>query len=467
MRAEREHAGKIESFFKKMGAFLVERLRLDTPGKGKLKLQQELIALSAGSKSAVKNYYVRKMASVLAILGAGFVLTVVCALVYSQGSGSGERTSVLRPGYGEGDRKTALSVQVEDEDDVKELEVTIQERKYTDEEKQVFINLALEELEELLLGENESLDCVQTSLTFPESLQDGIVMVSWSMNPYGVIGGDGSILSAVEEEGTLVEIKAVLDCDGLEVTYSFCANVFPPDMSEEEQLLAAIQEEVTRADEDSSYEEELVLPTTVAGRKLIWLEESDNPVFSILALTLILAICVYLQMDNQVHKKAEERKKQLLLDYPDLMWKMTMLLGAGMSIRGVFTRIAEEYARSKTEIPGKKRRAKRTRYVYEEVTYTCFEMQCGIGEAEAYERFGRRCQLPEYIRIGSILSQNLRKGAKGLTALLEAEAESSLNDRKNHARKIGEQAGTKLLLPMILMLGIVLAILMVPAFLSF
>ena len=94
-------------------------------------------------------------------------------------------------------------------------------------------------------------------------------------------------------------------------------------------------------------------------------------------------------------------------------------------------------------------------------------MQSGISEAQAYERFGKRCQLPEYIRIGSVLSQNLKKGAKGLTSMLEMEAEASLNDRKNNARKFGEKAGTKLLLPMILMLGVVLAILMIPAFLSF
>ena len=105
--------------------------------------------------------------------------------------------------------------------------------------------------------------------------------------------------------------------------------------------------------------------------------------------------------------------------------------------------------------------------MYEEITCTCYEMQSGIPEAQAYERFGRRCQLPEYIRLGSVLSQNLKKGAKGLTALLEKEAEASLNERKNHARKIGERSGTRLLLPMTLMLGIVLVILMVPAFLSF
>ncbi|MCD8104028.1 MAG: secretion protein F [Lachnospiraceae bacterium] len=445
-----------------LGVSLVERLRLDQPGKGGLKLQQELVALSAGNKSAVKDYYVRKIMLVLAVLGAGLALTLICFLVYSQGSGQIKLSSILRPGYGEGDKETALSVQVEDEEEVQALTVTIQERKYTDEEKQTFLNLALEELDTLLLGENESLDCVQTSLVFPDALQDGVVQVSWTTTPYGVIGSDGNILSADEEEGTLVEIQATLSCDGLEAFFSVYANIFPPSLTGDEQLLAAIREEVARADEESSYESELTLPTSAAGKELTWLRETDNPTLSVLALTLVLAVCVYLQMDNQVHKKAEERKNQLLIDYPDLMWKMTMLLGAGMSIRGAFLRISEEYERGRARDGSRPRR-----YVYEEVTFTCLEMQSGIGEAQAYERFGKRCQLPEYIRIGSVLSQNLRKGAKGLTALLESEAASSLNDRRSHARKIGEQAGTKLLLPMVLMLGIVLAVLMVPAFLSF
>ncbi|MCC8067566.1 MAG: type II secretion system F family protein [Clostridiales bacterium] len=459
--------GKFRKTGNNLGVFLVERLGMDQPGKGKQELQQELIALHAGSRSAVKRYYIRKMRCIVAILSIGLILTLLCFLTFRWNSGKNQLDSVLRPGYGEGNRKEALSVQVEDEEKTREFTVTVQEREYTDAEKQEFLEESLIQLDEILLGENQSLDFVQTTLVFPESLQDGAVSISWMTTPYGVIGTDGSILSAEDSEGTLVEIQATLECDGVEALYSVCANVFPPDLTEEEQLLAEIQEEVAKADEESSYESVLTLPASAAGRKLTWLKNSSNPYLSVLAMTLILAVCVFLQMDNQVHKKAEKRKNELLLDYPDLMWKMTMLLGAGMSIRGAFFRISEEYERGKQQWHGMGKKSGRQRYVYEEVTYTCREMQSGIGEAQAYERFGKRCQLPEYIRIGSILSQNLRKGAKGLTALLETEAESSLNDRKHHARKIGEQAGTRLLLPMMLMLGIVLAILMVPAFLSF
>ena len=42
-----------------------------------------------------------------------------------------------------------------------------------------------------------------------------------------------------------------------------------------------------------------------------------------------------------------------------------------------------------------------------------------------------------------------------------------MDGRRQLARKLGEEAGTKLLLPMILMLMVVLVILMVPAVMAF
>ncbi len=443
-----------------LGVFLVEQLKLDQPGKGKPELEQDLLALvEDGNKSAVREYYVRKVLLVLAILAGGLVLTLISFLMYCQSGRSSTLEYVLRPGYGEDDRRTALSVQVDEEEEVRDLEVKVQARKLTDEQKQQMLDEAILELEECVLGQNESLDFVQTDLIFPEKLQNGQVFVDWSTEPYGIIDRDGKILEAEEESGTLVEIQAFLSCGGREAIYNFGAKVFPPDLSEEERLIAAIIQEVERADNENCYESELVLPDSVEGKRLTWVRGTENPAPGVLAVTLMLAVILYLELDSRVHDRAAQRKNQLLLDYPDLMWKMTMLLGAGMSLRSVFMRISDDYIRGQKDT--------RPRYVYDEVTRTCNEMRSGVGEAQAYERFGRRCQLPAYVRIGSILSQNLKKGAKGLTALLESEAEASLNDRKAHAREIGEQAGTKMLLPMGLMLVIVLAVLMVPAFLSF
>ena len=46
------------------------------------------------------------------------------------------------------------------------------------------------------------------------------------------------------------------------------------------------------------------------------------------------------------------------------------------------------------------------------------------------------------------------------------EAEEAERRRRDLARKLGETAGTKLLLPMMMLLFIVLAVIMLPAFLS-
>ena len=81
--------------------------------------------------------------------------------------------------------------------------------------------------------------------------------------------------------------------------------------------------------------------------------------------------------------------------------------------------------------------------------YTCNEMQSGITEVEAYERFGKRCGISVYMKFGALLAQNLKKGTKGMADLLR-----------------NEEAGTKLLAPMFGMLAIVLIIVIVPAFLS-
>ena len=49
---------------------------------------------------------------------------------------------------------------------------------------------------------------------------------------------------------------------------------------------------------------------------------------------------------------------------------------------------------------------------------------------------------------------------------VKVEAEDAFEERKNLARKAGEEAGTKLLVPMFIMLAIVMAIMVVPAFFS-
>jgi hypothetical protein len=131
-----------------------------------------------------------------------------------------------------------------------------------------------------------------------------------------------------------------------------------------------------------------------------------------------------------------------------------------MTVQGAWRRIAAAYEKSK----GKHTEAQPA---YEEMLITCRELESGIGEERVYDRFGDRCGQVRYRRLGNLLTQNLKKGSKGLVVLLEKEVDDAFEERKNMAKRMGEEASTKLLFPMILMLGIVLVILIYPAIVSF
>ena len=63
--------------------------------------------------------------------------------------------------------------------------------------------------------------------------------------------------------------------------------------------------------------------------------------------------------------------------------------------------------------------------------------------------------------------QNLRKGSNELLLQLKRESGVAASERMDQARIRGEQASTKLMLPMMLMLFVVMLLVMVPAYLSF
>ena len=83
-----------------------------------------------------------------------------------------------------------------------------------------------------------------------------------------------------------------------------------------------------------------------------------------------------------------------------------------------------------------------------------------------YEAFGRRIGLKPYLRLASLLVNQLQKGSGALRENLEAEVRLAWEIHRDRAEKKGEEAQTKLLLPMMGMLFLVMALIMVPAFFS-
>ena len=69
--------------------------------------------------------------------------------------------------------------------------------------------------------------------------------------------------------------------------------------------------------------------------------------------------------------------------------------------------------------------------------------------------------------MSGLLIQHLVKGGSSVLGTLREESQKAGEEQKRQIQKKGEEMGTKLLFPMMIMLGIVMVFIMVPALFSF
>ena len=206
--------------------------------------------------------------------------------------------------------------------------------------------------------------------------------------------------------------------------------------------------------------EEMVLPDECDGQYVFWSQKKEDDSLVLLVLMLITGALCYVLKDKELKKKIDERRDLLSGEYPQFVAQLVLYLGAGMTMRNIFMKLSDNYL-------SKRKNGAEKSFLYEEIVRTTRELSAGRSEGEAYTDFGYRCGTQQYTRLCSLLTQNLRKGNSELLSLLNDESQKAFEESLNRVRKKGEEAGTKLLLPMTLMLLIVMVIIMIPAYMNF
>lgn len=232
----------------------------------------------------------------------------------------------------------------------------------------------------------------------------------------------------------------------------------PDDDPSEKTFRQQIMDEIIQYNLEMDDPDYYYLPKEWNGKTLEWTSPADHTGSLIAALSLFAAAVVLVRKTREDQEKQRKREEELLKDYPGLVMKFTLLIQAGMTVRKTFQKIALDYRR---------KQKKKKQAAYEEILTTCYEMESGVSEIEAYRHFGERCGQMKYKTFSTLLIQNLQKGSRRLADMLETESQEAWEERKRKARVLGEIASTKLLLPMVLMLLVVMALIMIPAFLSF
>lgn len=391
--------------------------------------------------------------SVAAIIAAVFVL-------FWRGQQTPQKiTKLKRPDYGEDDYTYNLHAFYDNVDYAVEFPVSAKTLSGT--ELQEAFDSAYEFITDKMQGDNPSLEEVRDNLVFTASIPQYGMTADYTLNDYSVINCFGEVNnSEVPPDGQKYIINARITYGMLSQDYEIPVTVLPPVYSEEQIKFNKIVSELKKADGED-LETDMRLPKSVEGLEIEFVKKPENRAWIIFF--PLLAVFVFWYYKRFVVKKREEneREGQLRLDYPEIVSKLCLLMGAGMSGANAFARISRDYADAKRE------HKQSVRCGYEEVAAASGRIASGVSEPEAYAAFGRACRLHSYVKLASLLTQNVIKGSEGFNIMLRGEVTEAFAERKAAARTKGEEAGTKLLMPMVMMLGIVLVIIVVPAFMSF
>lgn len=436
----------------KVALYLFKRLcRFNIPWLGKTNVESDLYSLYPGEQMNLmeQDYYVKKLNLIIKIIILGFFIGLVVKLA-SYNEANLSNGVITRQDFKEGSRQ--LHLQADMTDSSEKYVIEMMPKTLSDFEVQGMLDEFAKQIDRFVLGENTDLKHVFSDLDLRESYDSFPFEVEWISSEPLILSNSGKVY----EVDTPTPVKLTISVSYQDCRYSCDTSVMviPPVLTEEEKTRKEIQDYLSDTEFAQRNEQVLTLPKVWKGKEIHWSYVAEDYSLFIWLMTPVISLLVYIFTDKDLHGQVENKRKGLEHDYSDIVHKIVLYTGAGMTVRSAIQKIGTEYEKRGTE----------KRYGYEEILYTCRELQAGVSEGTAYERLGKRTGVKDYIKLSSLLMQNLKRGNSRLQERLTEEAFHAVESRLTQVRKSGEESGTKLLLPMVLMLGVTMILILIPAF---
>lgn len=359
--------------------------------------------------------------------------------------------------YGKGEVTKNLVLHGEE---VETYPFVIQEQVYTAQQLKEKMKEASDYVSKHITGKNKSLNEVRLPLDFTTKLSDNAVRISYYPKHTEIIDSSGFVQNEeVEEAGFLTQITVRFTYreEQQEDTYSLL--VLPPQLTASQKASRKIKQILEKLELSDRSAKVVRVPAALEGVSISMKEEKDSKPY-LIGFIVAAGILLCFREEENLKQEVKQRDRQLMIDYPTLINKLVLLLGAGMTLKGSIIQITDDYQHSLKQ-GGKKR------YLQEELLASVHELEAGVPEPKVYQNLGKRLRLTPYCKLTTLMVQNLTKGASNLLVMLEQEESTAFETRKEMARRMGEEAGTKLLIPMMILLMVVLMLIMYPAIVNF
>ena len=413
------------------------------------------------SRDSILDFIKKYKLQIICILG-GFALYAVAVVIQP---GKAENVEeIQRAGYGS--KKTEnLYIDGLEQDTVR-MSIPVEARRFSEDEIDDAMDRCLSDAISESLGDNPSLDEVYYDLKLPDVMNDYGFKLTWSSDNRDVITSSGKVENEEMKEPVEALLHVIISEQDHQKEFAVPVTVMPQLLTESERRQKDLLKLVSESDRKAATGPSVVLPDNYEGKNIRYRSSEDMSYDFIWVLGIIFALLLLLRDKENLKTEQEKRYRQMQLDYPELVSKLLVFVGAGLSVRMAWDAISRDYELSVEEQEESKQTVN-IRYAYEEMCRANARLKTGAPEGSVYRDFGRECHSKQYMKLASLLEQNRKSGVANMKSLLQLEMVEAWEERKNLALRQGEEASTKLLIPLFIMLIIVMVIIMVPALIGF
>lgn len=407
--------------------------------------------------------YIYFWAEKIALWVAIVTLTLIISLVLSINYLPKKQLihSIERPDYNEGSRyyDVQYEIKIDNEKRVNSLDILLLQKLPPEEKIIELLNTASKNLPNIIKGNNKDLTHVDSKLNLINKYPNTDIKIKWESNTPELITNSGEIrYNQIKKDNQDGSITAILTYGNKELKKNVHIKVFKRPISINEKM-DIIQEELNNNLQKEKQQNIINLPNKIDNANIKWYKLNDNisPKITLILGFLISILFMFLK-NYDLYEKIKKRDDELKREFPQFINKLVLLINAGLNLSTAIKKIEvdyKDYIRENKKIT-----------LYEELIISLDDIQNGISEIEAYEQFGRRCKTPEILRFTSAIIQNAKRGNDALVEVLNQQSREIWDKRVAFARKQGEKASSKLILPMGIVFIIILLIVMTPVYLS-
>lgn len=166
----------------------------------------------------------------------------------------------------------------------------------------------------------------------------------------------------------------------------------------------------------------------------------------------VLAVLLPIALIKDLHSKVKRREQQIILELPELLNKIVLLVGAGSTVQQAIKQCLE------------RKLGQETHPLYRELFQMQRECEGGYSFPQALEGFSKRCGIQEVSAFTTAVLLNFRRGGNDFVLALRDLSHTLWEKRKAVGKTLGEQASSKLVFPMVLLFLIIVILVGTPAF---